>query len=135
MSTPAIDSGQTLKNLSRRALEVCLASMLVLCALAKEAARAFDRDPDVRGRYRNWFGPGWYFEFLGEPIESLYTRTNVYSLDLVETGAARIAEVAAKPPAKGVPAAYYLDTVTIEDGAGRNPHSVDVEVLITPSVP
>jgi uncharacterized repeat protein (TIGR01451 family) len=60
------------------------------------------------------FGPGWYLEFIGEPLDSLYTRTNVYTLDLVGGGGARIEQHNAAPDPGASPASYYLASVALE---------------------
>jgi len=55
--------------------------------------------------YRNArFGPGWYVEFYGQAIDSLYTKTNVYQLrvdrSFVGRTAAKTSPTAGTPPAR-----------------------------------
>lgn len=60
------------------------------------------------------FGPGWFVEFIGEPLDTLYTKTNVYTLDLDEAGGPRIDYRDASPGSQGAPVEYYFDTVDVE---------------------
>ena len=45
-----------------------------------------------------WFGPGAFVEFVGEALETLYTRTNVYTLRVSRKDARRVA----RPPPTAV---------------------------------
>jgi len=59
------------------------------------------------------FGPGAYVEFLGEAVDSLYTRTSVYELTRDPVTATRIPEDRTKLRA-GTPASTYRETLTVE---------------------
>jgi hypothetical protein len=59
-------------------------------------------------------GPNTIIEFVGEAVDSLYTRTNVYSLTVNPTLAERTARDTAPIPA-GDPVGYYLETVSVEN--------------------
>jgi hypothetical protein len=72
---------------------------------------AVDRPARVN---RARFGPGWYIEFLGEPQDTLYTKTNVYALHLDRRDALRVA-VDSRSVGQGQEAAgYYMETVHVE---------------------
>jgi len=63
-----------------------------------------------------FFGPGSSIEFVGEAIDTLYTKTNVYSLRVDRRGSRATVDTTA--PAAGTPAAtYYLDTVRVENNS------------------
>ncbi|MFQ5524817.1 MAG: SdrD B-like domain-containing protein [Thermoanaerobaculia bacterium] len=59
------------------------------------------------------FGPGSYIEFVGEPVDSLYTKTNVYRLSVNRRAAARVSEL----PFNGGGAAesFYLESALVEN--------------------
>jgi hypothetical protein len=59
-------------------------------------------------------GPGSYVEFIGEGIDSLYTRANVYVLDVNPALAARPVDDAGKAHKRSKPAAYYMHTTAVE---------------------
>ncbi len=61
------------------------------------------------------FGPGSFIEFLGEPLDTFYTKTNVYNLYLDEALAARIPTNSTKPAKDAKPALYYQETVRVAD--------------------
>ncbi len=58
------------------------------------------------------FGPGSYLEFVGEPVESLYTRTNVYELSLNRRKAERVESLAHRGFGGVEP--FYLETQKVE---------------------
>jgi hypothetical protein len=60
------------------------------------------------------FGPGWFIDFVGEGLDTLYTQTNVYTLHLEPALALRVQEDATKPLRRDVPEPYYLETVRVE---------------------
>ncbi|HQR65807.1 MAG TPA: C25 family cysteine peptidase [Thermoanaerobaculia bacterium] len=58
------------------------------------------------------FGPGMAVEFFAKAVDSLYTRTNVYTLGRNARAAARVALDATFVPG-GTPPPYYLESVTV----------------------
>jgi hypothetical protein len=62
------------------------------------------------------FGPGSFFEFWGEALDTLYTATNVYRLDVGQKKPARVA-VSTEAPA-GTAEAAYLETRRFERDRG-----------------
>ncbi|MCP4201632.1 MAG: DUF11 domain-containing protein, partial [bacterium] len=59
------------------------------------------------------FGPGSYVEFVGEPVETLYTKTNIYRLEVHRQLAKRV-EVAPFTGG-GAPEGFYLETAKLEN--------------------
>ncbi len=59
------------------------------------------------------FGPGGFVEFLGEALDTLYTRTNVYDLTRDPQNAVRIPEDRTKAHG-GTPVATYQETLKVE---------------------
>ena len=59
------------------------------------------------------FGPGGFVEFVGQALDTLYTRTNVYDLTRDPHGAVRIPVDRSKVHG-GAPAATYRETLTVE---------------------
>jgi uncharacterized repeat protein (TIGR01451 family) len=66
------------------------------------------------------FGPGAYIEFLGEGLDTLYTDTNVYRLEVNSALAARVGISRASLPRNPVYAPYYMETELIENNARYN---------------
>ncbi len=61
------------------------------------------------------FGPGSYFEFYGQGLDTLYTGTNVYKLQ-VDAALARSVDVDMRfANRKAKPASYYMETVELEN--------------------
>jgi len=60
------------------------------------------------------FGPGWYIDFVGDGLDTLYTQTNVYTLHVDPTLARRSEEDATKPRKQDALVPYYLETVRVE---------------------
>lgn len=60
------------------------------------------------------FGPGAYIEFVGEALDTLYTDTNIYRLEVNRELARRVVMTRARPPLAGY-ATYYMETVTVEN--------------------
>lgn len=61
------------------------------------------------------FGPTSFIEFYGKAVDSLYTTTNVYTLHVDSSKAARVAVDTTKPNTRLAPAAYYMETVKVEN--------------------
>jgi len=59
------------------------------------------------------FGPGGFIEFIGQALDTLYTRTNVYDLTRDPHASARIPEDRTKVHG-GTPVATYRETLTVE---------------------
>jgi hypothetical protein len=58
------------------------------------------------------FGPGSYFEFYGQALDTVYTDTNIYRLE-VGSPAPRIATSSATPGKGLTPPVSYTDTLTV----------------------
>lgn len=68
---------------------------------------------EVTGSTR--FGPGSTIQFLGEPLDALYTATNVYWVHVDKTLAKRIANLTTAPPTAGTPVTTYAATTVVND--------------------
>jgi hypothetical protein len=62
----------------------------------------------------NIFGPGTYFEFYAQALDTIYTDTNIYSLQIA-TPSSRIPIVSASPRKGLTPPAAYTDTLTVHN--------------------
>ena len=58
------------------------------------------------------FGPGVYIEFYGQALDTMYTDTNVYTLQVTKTSGPRIA-VTNVVPGRVAPPASYLETLVV----------------------
>ena len=58
------------------------------------------------------FGPGMAIEFNGRAVDSLYTRTNVYTFSVNPAAASRV-DLDATPPPTGQPPESYLETAGV----------------------
>ncbi|MFC1681759.1 C25 family cysteine peptidase [Pseudomonadota bacterium] len=67
------------------------------------------------GSKKDRFGPGGYIEWFGEPLDSLYTKANVYVLQY-HRNALQAEEEYGEAPA-GAAASHYLQTDRVEDDA------------------
>ncbi|MGD1149294.1 MAG: C25 family cysteine peptidase [Thermoanaerobaculaceae bacterium] len=56
------------------------------------------------------FGPGMAVEFQGQAVDSLYTRTNVYTLSVSSSNSGNRVALDATPPPSGQPPQYYMET-------------------------
>ncbi len=61
------------------------------------------------------FGPGAYIEFYGEALDTTYTDTNVYTLQVTATPSLRIPGTSSAPNLKLAPATFYMDTATVNN--------------------
>jgi hypothetical protein len=61
------------------------------------------------------FGPGAYIEFYGQGLDTIYTDTNVYRLEVNSANALRIPVASAGVPRRAVFPASYMETVTVEE--------------------
>ncbi len=57
------------------------------------------------------FGPGGYIEFYGEALDTIYTDTNIYTLQVSNTPVPQIPVVDAEPGMDLVPATSYTETL------------------------
>src|SRR5690606_25181002 len=60
------------------------------------------------------FGPGAYFQFYGQALDTLYTDTNIYSLYVNAAQVKRVGLNVTKPPKGATPVPYYMETVEID---------------------
>jgi hypothetical protein len=65
------------------------------------------------GRTAGILGPGGFVEFFGEAVDTLYTTTNIYRLELDPAKALRIREARQSPA--GTPPAFYAEKLVIEE--------------------
>ncbi|MCB0044504.1 MAG: hypothetical protein KDD92_03645 [Caldilineaceae bacterium] len=63
---------------------------------------------------QNW-GPGAYFEFIGERIDTLYTKQNVYVLQVDRSKAFRTYRNLRKPDTADATNNYYLESASYEE--------------------
>jgi hypothetical protein len=59
------------------------------------------------------FGPGSYIEFYGQPIDSLYTDRNIYTLGINTSGGLR-SDVDNSAIPNSITLPYFMNTVTVE---------------------
>lgn len=72
----------------------------------------------VRVEARGKFGPGSYIEFYGEALDTLYTDTNIYTLQVVNRpagNAGRIPTVNKPVNNRAQPATYYMETLVVDE--------------------
>ena len=63
------------------------------------------------------FGPGSYIEFYGQGLDTLYTDSNVYKLEVDGAAAWKMAVDSTRTGRKDRPAAYYMETVAVENNS------------------
>jgi hypothetical protein len=61
------------------------------------------------------FGPGGVIEFYGEALDTIYTDTNIYTVQVSSARAGRIKESNAKPANKVLPPPSYMETLTVNN--------------------
>jgi hypothetical protein len=61
------------------------------------------------------FGAGSYIEFYGKALDTIYTDTNIYVLQVTKTAASRVTVASAAPPRRVAPVAVFTDTVTVNN--------------------
>lgn len=63
------------------------------------------------------FGPGAYIEFIGQALDTMYTDTNVYRLEVSRGRGQRMATQRIRPTLDALNQAptYYMETLTVED--------------------
>ena len=59
------------------------------------------------------FGPGDYFEFYGQALDTIYTDTNVYALTVIGMRAARIPEANVRAQSGSASPDFYLEKTTM----------------------
>lgn len=64
-----------------------------------------------------FFGPGSYFEFLGEARQSLYSKHHIYQLKLQPSGTRRIRKIHSQPLPNLAFTDHYLETIKINHNA------------------
>jgi hypothetical protein len=74
------------------------------------------------------FGPGSFIEFYGTALDTLYTSTNIYTVQVIQTSAPRVATNTPTPVKNEVPPASYVETLTVNNqrlysyyGMGKDP--------------
>ncbi len=66
----------------------------------------------TQSRYSGMFGPGSYFEFYGEALDTLYTDTNIYTVQVSSSAAPRIPTNNRTLPRAGAPKSF-TETLTV----------------------
>jgi hypothetical protein len=61
------------------------------------------------------FGPGDFIEFYGEALDTIYTDTNIYTVQVSSARANRIKEDNAKPANKALPQPSYVETLIVNN--------------------
>ncbi len=69
---------------------------------------------EAKGR----FGPGAYIEFYGQALDTIYTDTNVYTLQAGQTTGALIPVVKAAPSSRVMPVESYTETLAVNNQRG-----------------
>ncbi len=65
------------------------------------------------------FGPGEYFDFYGQALDTLYTDTNVYQIQINRKLASRISTASAAP-GNEAPITYYMETLSHDPNLNYN---------------
>ena len=68
----------------------------------------------IRAICRTTWGPGGYFEFYGKALDTLYSGTSVYRIEVNKALAQRINLNSVKPARSAVAPAYHMATATYE---------------------
>ena len=63
---------------------------------------------------KDTFGPGSFFEFYGQALDTIYTDTNIYTLQLSRLPIERIPLIDGQP-AKGILSAFYPETLVVNN--------------------
>ncbi len=61
------------------------------------------------------FGPGSFIEFYGQALDTIYTDTNIYTLQLTQKSIAPIPLINARPAKGTVPPAAYTETLVVNN--------------------
>jgi hypothetical protein len=61
------------------------------------------------------FGPGSYFEFYGQALDTIYTAANIYKLEVISSGASRVTTFTGAPARGLVPPASFTDTLIVNN--------------------
>lgn len=67
------------------------------------------------GKARGKFGPGDYFEFYGEALDTLYTDTNIYTVQVSRSAAPHLASNLAMPVRSAKAPTSFIDTLVINN--------------------
>jgi uncharacterized repeat protein (TIGR01451 family) len=72
-----------------------------------------------------YFGPGDYIEFYGEAIDTLYTNTNVYTLQVDSSKAWQATTDFSSPDEGAQTATFYMETAIAENDVAYSPASLN----------
>ncbi len=114
--TPAVHLRVSEDGIHRVTYEALLAAGIDLggVPVAQLALLEGGEPVPIRIEGRGPFGPGSYFEFVGRKLDTLYTKTNVYTLIADAWSAERVDRVGLwTPPSVRTPEFYY-ETRTVE---------------------
>ena len=88
------------------------------------------------------FGPGGYIEFYGQALDTLYTSTNIYTVQVTTAQAPQMPVISAQPGKNVTPATSYTEKLTVNRqlnyGYAASPNTSDpwydtsMEVFTTP---
>ncbi len=59
------------------------------------------------------FGPGGYIEFYGQALDTLYTATNIYTVQVTTDTVPQMPVISAQPDMNGTPVASYSENLTV----------------------
>lgn len=115
---PVYDVRVSRSGLYRITYEDLAAAGLDLSGVPASDIALTSRGAPVRIRVQgDPFGPGAYIEFYGEALDTLYTDTNVYQLQIDAALARRVKINTDRPASRGEPG-YYKETVVLERQRG-----------------
>ena len=114
-SFPAVNIGVDRDGIHRLRYEDLMAAGLDLggVPVAHLALKNRGRPVQIRVESRGRFGRGSYIEFIGQALDTLYTRTNVYNLVIDPRSSARIERDRHFPPV-GEPPKFYRENRKVE---------------------
>ena len=112
---PTLDLRVTQDGIYRLTYEQIKAAGVDLAGIHKRNLAITNRGAPVANYVsKAVFGPGAYIEFVGEALDTLYTDTNIYRLEVNRGMARRVVITRARPPLAGY-ATYYMETATVEN--------------------
>jgi hypothetical protein len=73
------------------------------------------------------FGPGGYIEFYGEALDTIYTDTNIYTLQVSDAPVEKIPSINAEPDMNLIPAASYTETLVLNNQRAYANYSPNID--------
>lgn len=123
-SVPPVELRLSAAGIYRVTYEDLLAAGFDLKGVQTQRIGLTNRGVDVPARVvgGRTFGPGSYVEFVGDGVDTLYSKENVYFLWVDAKKAARVIEDATPPP-PGAPVPFYGEICTVERNTGYSSFS------------